>query len=807
MRDMILTGAREGNLKDLSVTIRKNTLTVLTGVSGSGKSTLAVDVLFNECQRQYLEAIGMQGIRRPDIERLSGASPAILIDQRSHNRNPRSTVGTVTDIYTDLRMVYEKLHVRTCPGCGGTISAGDSREVTEKVGQDFFVYMICPLCGHRMDKLTRTHFSHNTREGACPTCQGLGTRLEVRLEAVVNEDLSIDGGAVDHWEGLNLKYMAGVLQTAMAHYGAPVGMDVPVREYTPLQKAILYEGVESGAVKAACPDILPPKAVGHGRFEGILPALMRRLSDRGGDMGSYRGYFEESACPDCHGERLNPLSRTATVGGHRLPELSLRPLEALGALVDELCAAMPEAHRAQVSAYLTDLRTKIRRIRDVGLGYLAPDRQVVTLSGGELMRLRLAAALDCDLTGMLYILDEPTAGLHPRDTAGLIEVLLHLRDLENTVLVIEHDPDVMRAADRIVDTGPGAGAFGGRVVGEGTLAELMAQPQSVTGQYLLRESTAFTAPRAAEQGFVRVHGAALHNLKGVDARFPLGCLTAVTGVSGSGKSSLVFGVLAQQKLPEFDRLAEIGQASIARMRRSNVATYSGAYDEIRNLFAKTPDAMAAGLTAKHFSFNAAGGRCERCEGLGEIESNMLFFENIFIPCPECGGHRFKPEVLQVELFGRSVSDVLKMPVEEALRVFSGAPKLTKILALLDEVGLSYLQLGQSLTTLSGGEGQRLKLMRELQAAKGKRVLYLMDEPTTGLHPLDVERFLALLNRMVAEGHTVICVEHNMQLVRASDWVVDLGPDGGDGGGEVLFEGKPEELAARGDTATAAALRG
>jgi excinuclease ABC subunit A len=805
MSNIIIRGAKEGNLKDISLEIPREKLVVFTGLSGSGKSTLAMDVIFNECQRQYLEAIGLQGIHKPKIDYIRNVSPAIMITQTEANKNPRSTVGTLTDIYTDLRMIYEKLGVRVCPHCNEVISAAECKEELEKVDGEFTVYMYCSQCNYRMEKLTRTHFSYNTREGACKTCEGLGKVLTINKDKAVSESLSLENGAVDFWEQKYKEYQISTLYNAFRHYNIPVQDNIPVADFSAIQKTILYHGVESEEVKRSFPEVQPPKTVAAGRFEGILPTLWRRMSDKGGDAKHLNAYFDFDTCPECRGERLGELSRSATVNGTRIPELSTLSLEELSQWILTLENSLGESERRLIEAYLLDLRTKIQRIVNVGLGYLSLDRQTITLSGGELQRVKLAAALDCDLTGIIYIMDEPTIGLHPKDTEGMIAVLKKLRDKGNTVIVIEHDPDVMIEADYIVDIGPGSGKHGGEIIGAGTLADLKGQETSVTGAYLRKSKPDEGQLRKGTGDVIEVRNDDLYNLKNIDARFPVGCLVSVTGVSGSGKSTLVFEVLAAaggQKhttnnrvsgLEQFDQIVTIEQAAITRMKRSNVATYSEVYTEIRKIFGGLKEASDKGLSAKHFSFNTPGGRCEHCEGLGYVTSNMLFFTNIEVTCPVCGGKQFNDEVLEVKFKGYTIKDILKMSVEEALDAFSTYSKIKRILALLQDVGLGYLELGQTLTTLSGGEGQRLKLAKELINNTGKHSLYLMDEPTAGLHPVDVENFLTLLNRIVDSGNTVIVVEHNQQVIRASDWIIDLGPEGGKNGGQVVFEGTPGDI--------------
>jgi excinuclease ABC subunit A len=813
MDKIIIKGANEGNLKDISLEIPRNKLVVFTGLSGSGKSTLAVDTIFHECQRQYLEAIGLQGIRKPKVEYIQNLSPAVIISQNEYRKNPRSSVGTVTGIYTDLRMIYEKLSKRTCPGCNREIESSECKEEVEKSKDNFKVYMYCSNCNYKMEKLTRTHFSYNTREGSCQACQGLGKVLKINEIKVINEHLSLEDGAVDFWEQRYKEYQISVLYSAFNHYGVPIKPDTPVTDFSEGQKTILLYGVESREVKEMFPGVMPPKTVSEGRFEGIFPVLWRRLSEKDGQAKHLNDYFDSEICRDCKGERLNELSRSVTVMNTRLPELVSLSLEELFQWLRKLDGFVGERTGLIVEPYLLDLKTKIQRIVNVGLGYLSLDRQTMTLSGGEAQRIKLSATLDSTLTGIIYIMDEPTIGLHPKDTSGIINILKELRDLGNTVIVIEHDIDVMREADYIVDIGPGSGKYGGEIVGKGSLEELKRQDTSVTGTYLKRKMQNKKEFRKGTGYFIEVNNADLYNLKNIDVRFPFGCFISVTGVSGSGKSTLVFEVLSKGTTKNqtncnnvsgtelFDRIVTVEQSPLTRMKRSNVATYSGVYSEIRNIFGGLKDAKDKGLNAKHFSFNTKGGRCENCEGLGYVTSNMLFFEDLEIPCPVCGGNQFNDTVLSVKFKDYNIKDILGMSVEDALDIFNNHPKIIKILKLLKDVGLGYLELGQTLTTLSGGEGQRLKLAIELIDNEGKNNLYLIDEPTTGLHPIDIENFLVLLNRIVDLGSTVIVVEHNQQVIQASDWIIDLGPEGGINGGKVIAAGTPDEIMCNKDSVT------
>ena len=544
MEEIIIKGARQGNLKNISLRIPRNKIVVFTGVSGSGKSTLVVDTIFNECQRQYLEAMGMQGIQKPKVEAIENLSPAILISQNQYNKNPRSSVGTVTDIYTDLRMIYEKLSKRTCPHCGEEIVSYKCKEQVEKSKDSFTVYMYCSSCNHKMLKLTRTHFSFNTREGACSNCHGLGKVVELNKEAVINEELSLEEGAVDFWTNQYKDYEIDILYKAFNYYGVPIKPGTKVKEFNEGQRALLFYGAESEEVKDLFPEIKTPKTVSKGKFEGIFTVLWRRLSDKGGDMEKMSGYFINCLCSHCKGERLNPLSRSVTVGGKSLPKVSALSLMELYKWTEDLEKNIQEDGKAFVESYILDLKTKVRRIINVGLGYLTLDRQTNTLSGGEAQRIKLAATLDSTMTGILYIMDEPTVGLHPKDTAGIIKVIKELKDKGNTVILIEHDIDVMQEADYIVDIGPGAGNHGGEIIGQGTIKDIMGDEKSVTGAYLRNDSTVLKEPREGNGKFIEVEKGNVHNLKDVNVKFPLGCLISVTGVSGSGKSTLVFDILA-----------------------------------------------------------------------------------------------------------------------------------------------------------------------------------------------------------------------------------------------------------------------
>ncbi|MEG0275689.1 MAG: excinuclease ABC subunit UvrA [Coprobacillus sp.] len=769
MKDIIVKHAKQGNLKDISVSIPRNKLVVLTGLSGSGKTTLALDVLYQECQRQHLEALGYQGINKPDVETILNVSTSIVITQGEKNTNPRSTLGTVTNIYADLRMIYEKIGIRTCPHCGKRINPAHCKEELEKHDHDFTVYMYCSECGKRMEKLTRSHFSFNTREGACPKCSGLGQVLEVNYDKLIDSSLSLSDGAIKCWPKQYKDYQL----TLMKKIKTPIHFDKPYCELSKQEIDIVLNG--------------------NDEYEGVIKNLYRRMDGPTGQNQILSEYFHQEQCPDCHGEKLNAESRKITAHGKRISELTQISLQEL---YDWVVALKKEigSQQASVFQYVNDLETKIRRIIKVGIGYLHLDRQTMTLSGGEKQRMKLAATLDSTLIGVIYILDEPTVGLHPQDTQGVIEILKQLRDRENTVIVIEHDEEVMKNADYIIDIGPGSGKHGGEVIAEGTYQEILDNPQSITGQYFRNQCILDHQPRTSQE-YIELQDINIHNIHHMDIRFLKQCFNVVTGVSGAGKSSLVFGYLKDHYQDEsFDQMICVKQSSITTMKRSLVVTYTGIYDEIRKIYASLPESKEKAIPVNYFSFNTKGGRCEHCEGLGTIVSNMLFFEDVEETCPTCGGKRFKPEILEIKYQGYSIHDILCLSIEEAIVVFKEHKKISHILDMLSDIGLSYLTLGQVLTTLSGGEQQRLKLAVELLKNKGKHNLYLIDEPTIGLHPLDVERLLVLFERIVEQGNTLIVIEHNLQIMKRADYIIDLGPGGGIDGGQVIAEGTPQEIA-------------
>lgn len=836
-------GARLHNLKNITLSIPKNQFVVLTGVSGSGKSTLGFDILNKEGLRQYLEALGLVtfGMAKPPVDAITGLSPSVSVDQHLTNRSPRSTVGTVTDVYTYLRVLFARLGHRPCPACGSDVpppfdaslatwddDAGTDEGAPEETSP-------CPHCGAPLPLLDMAHFSFNKIEGACPACTGLGIVQQADVARLVNEAKSIREGAVVGWETAPLiNYHSANLQAAAAHYGFEFDPARPIKDHDEAARDLLLYGVESPLFTRHFPGIEPPATVRAGRFEGIATSLLRRyaehIQEHAGDA-DYRDKLEDllvtRTCPECDGTRLRAESRAVTLDGQGIVALSRLSLEDIGRWLDVLPAALTADEQLIAEPVLTELHEVIGRLVEVGAGYLTLERASPSLSAGEAQRLRLASLLGSALSGLLYVFDEPTIGLHQRDVARLIGVLRRLRDLGNTVLVIEHDLEIISAADYLVDFGPGAGRHGGQIVAAGAPAEVAAARGSVTADYMTGRA-AIPMPRlrrAPSAKSLVIRGAAEHNLKGFTVRLPLGLLLAVTGVSGSGKSTLVFDILdraVRQRLygaseqpgkhdsidgyEHLDKIITIDQAHIGRIPRSNAATYSDTFTPIREAFAATPEARRRGLTARHFSFNLPGGRCERCEGAGVLTVKMQLLPEVAVRCPVCRGRRFTPETLAVHYRDHDVAEVLDLTIDEALELFDEVPAARSRLQVLSDVGLGYLQLGQPATTLSGGEAQRVKLAKELGRRVTGRTLYLFDEPTTGLHLADVARLLGVLQRLVDAGNTVIVVEHNLELVKAADWVIDLGPEGGARGGYLVAEGAPEDIAATPGSFTGHALQ-
>lgn len=816
--------ARLHNLKNVTLEIPKNKLVVITGLSGSGKSTIAFDILHKEGLRQYMESLGMIpfGLTRPPVDSIVGLSPSISVDQHLTNHSPRSTVGTATDVFTYLRVLYARLGYRPCPGCGKNVTpqtsgspAEDWQDESEETPDGTFP---CPHCGTAVPEMGMANFSFNKPAGACPACTGLGVVRRVIVNRLIDESKSIPENAVDGWIEFQVNRNIQILQNTGKYFGFSFDTSKAIKDYTPVERDLLLYGTDSPQFRSHFPGIRPPVTNAQGRFEGVVTNLHRRY-DEHADNAAYREKLDElftsQSCMECEGTRLRPESRAVKVAGKSIVTVSQMPIKDLDTWLKSLPSQFTSEEMLIARPILNDLNERVGRLTDVGVGYLSLERSSPTISAGEAQRLRLATLLGSGLTGMLYVLDEPTIGLHSRDTHRLIHVLRRLRDLGNTVLVVEHDLELIKAADYLIDVGPGAGKHGGQIVAAGTPAEVAGTKESLTGAYI---AGTVTVPvpvrrRKPDQRMVTVRGARQFNLKDLDVQIPLGLMVAVTGVSGSGKSSLIFDTLdlavrqrlnSSAELPgmhdsitgweHIDKVITIDQNHIGRIPRSNVATYSDIFTPIREAFAATSEAKKSEVSARHFSFNVPGGRCERCEGAGTLTVKMHFLPDVEVRCPACRGHRFKPETLAVKYRGYDISQVLEMTVDEALNLFSDVPAAASRLQVMSDVGLGYLQLGQPATTLSGGEAQRVKLARELGRRATGRTLYLLDEPTTGLHLADTARLLLVLQRLVDAGNSVIVVEHNLDLVKAADWVIDLGPEGGIEGGQLIAEGTPEEVA-------------
>ncbi len=830
-----IKNARLHNLKNVNLSIPKNQLVVFTGLSGSGKSTLAIDTLHKESLRQLFEALGMVDYAgKPDVDRIEGLSPSIAIDQQGNNRSPRSTVGTSTEVFTYLRVLFARLGHRPCPNCGADIppryDVGDDASSPGDEEDSGEMYP-CPSCGTLVPEFSMGHFSFNKPAGACPTCTGLGTVHSPNVDRIVDQTKTLRGGAIWGWEKFLLDRNISILEAAGRHYGFQFDATLPIQEYGEVQRDLLLYGANSAQFKRHYPNVKPPATVAGGNFEGVVTNLLRRYADQSHDE-TYReklsDFVSERVCPACQGTRLKPESRAVTVLGQNIIVVSKLPLDELAAWINQLRPSVTPEEWIVTEPIVFDLQARVQRLVNVGVGYLTLDRASPSLSAGEAQRLRLASLLGSGLTGVLYVLDEPTIGLHPRDNARLIAVLRQLRDLGNTVLIIEHDLDMLHAADFVVDVGPGGGRNGGRIVVADTPDRVAETAESITGQYLSgRARIAIPTERRSGNGrHLTIRGARANNLKNITVDVPLGKLVAVTGVSGSGKSSLMLDILDRAARQRFynatdlpgehdaiegwdfvDKIITIDQSAIGRSTRSNAATYTDAFTGIREAFASTAEAKQRHMSAKHFSFNVPGGRCERCEGAGLLTVEMHFLPDVQVRCPTCHGRRFKKEVLAVKYRGYDIAQVLDMTIEEALPIFPDVPAAASRLSLMVEVGLGYLQLGQPATTLSGGEAQRVKLAKELYRRATGRTLYLLDEPTTGLHIADVARLLGLLQRLVEAGNSVVVIEHNLDVMKCADWIIDVGPEGGVTGGHIVAQGTPEEVVKVEGSYTAKFLRG
>ncbi len=931
--ELVVHGAREHNLKDITVRLPRNALICITGLSGSGKSSLAFDTIYAEGQRRYVESLSayarqfLQMMEKPDVDSIDGLSPAISIDQKTTSRNPRSTVGTVTEIYDYLRLLYARVGRPHCPVCGRPIAGqsidsiveqilalpegtrftvnapvvrdrkGEYRELFEELRNEGFTRVkvdgeqhlleeppaldkkfkhtievvvdrlvmkedlrtrltqsvetaialaeglvsidlvdtnesrtyserfACPEHGVSLPELQPRIFSFNSPHGACPRCTGLGAQQEIDPDLLVPDpSLSIAEGALVPWAVGSTGFYESVIQAIAERY--EIDVDRPWNELTEQEQGYFLHGTNGDKVYVAYRNRMGRRRSYMLTFEGIVASLARRYRET--DSSTQRERIEEymsfRPCPVCRGARLKPEVLAVTVGERNIHAFT--KLSVTGALAFLEGLDLTPTEELIGSRIVKEIRERLTFLDNVGVGYLQLDRASATLSGGEAQRLRLATQIGSQLVGVLYILDEPSIGLHQRDNDRLIRTLERLRDLGNTVLVVEHDEQMMRSADWLVDMGPGAGEHGGHVVAEGSAAKVQRSKRSVTGQFLAgAREIAVPERRVHDNGSFSVRGAAQHNLKGIDVEFPVGKFVAVTGVSGSGKSTLVNEIVykalanrlqkvrvkpgeheAVEGIEAFDKVIEIDQRPIGRTPRSNPATYTDLFTHIRELYSLTPDAKVRGYKPGRFSFNVKGGRCETCKGDGQIKIEMHFLPDVYVPCETCKGRRYNRETLEVRFKGKTIADVLEMSVEEALRFFAKIPKIRRRLQTLHDVGLDYMTLGQPATTLSGGEAQRVKLAAELCKVATGRTLYILDEPTTGLHFADIEKLLEVLQRLVDTGNTVLVIEHNLDVIKQADWIVDLGPEGGEAGGEVVAVGTPEDVAAVPESYTGRFLR-
>lgn len=925
-----IRGANEHNLKNINLDIPRNELVVLTGLSGSGKSSLAFDTIYAEGQRRYMESLSSYArqflgqMEKPDVESIEGLSPAISIDQKSTNRNPRSTVGTVTEIYDYFRLLYARIGIPHCPKCGREIKKqtvdqmvdqimalpertkiqllapvvrgrkgthaklferakksgyvrvrvdGNLYELSEEISLDknikhnieiivdrlvvrpgiekrltdsvesvlhlaegllvvdvidgepinFSQSFACPDCGISIDEIEPRSFSFNNPFGACPECFGLGYKMEFDEDLMIpDKDLSIDEGAIAviGWQSCTDKgsYTRAILEALAKEYN--FSLDTPFKDYPKKIHDILIYGTGGKEVK-----VYYRGQRGEGiydvAFEGLIRSVERRYRETSSDVvkAEYETFMRITPCHECKGQRLKKESLAVTVGEKNIAEITAFSVEKL----QNFLKGLELTHHQQLigGQILKEIQARIQFLMDVGLDYLTLSRATGSLSGGEAQRIRLATQIGSGLVGVAYILDEPSIGLHQRDNDKLLATLKHLRDLGNSVIVVEHDEDTMLEADHIVDIGPGAGEHGGEVVAQGTAKEIMKNKNSITGAYLSgRMKIPVPGERKQPTGWLKVIGAQENNLKNINVDIPLGVMTCVTGVSGSGKSSLVNEILYKslakelnrartipgkhkeiRGMEQLDKVIAIDQSPIGRTPRSNPATYTGVFDLIRDLFAATPDAKARGYKKGRFSFNVKGGRCEACSGDGILKIEMHFLPDVYVPCEVCGGKRYNRETLEVRYKGKNIYDVLNMTVEEALEFFEHVPSIRRKMETLYDVGLSYIRLGQPSTTLSGGEAQRIKLAAELSKRSTGKTIYILDEPTTGLHFADVHKLTEILRRLASDGNTVLVIEHNLDVIKTADYIIDIGPEGGDGGGTVVASGTPEDIAQNPDSYT------
>ncbi len=941
----MIRGAKEHNLKNVSLDLPRDKLVVFTGLSGSGKSSLAFDTIYAEGQRRYVESLSAYArqflgqMDKPDVDFIEGLSPAISIDQKSASRNPRSTVGTITEVYDYLRLLYARIGVPHCPRCGAVVERQTPQQIVDRVLQlpegtrfqvlapvvrgrkgeyeglladlagqgyararidgelielstlagggegteagrlaryemhtievvvdrlvlrdgierrltdsletalrlaegvaeveivakdketeneilTFSQHLACPNDGTSFDELAPRNFSFNSPYGACPKCDGLGTRYEVDPDLVVpNPDLTIDEGAIAPWAGARGEYFHRVVTAVAETYGFRV--TTPFKKLTPEQQTVLLYGSGAKQLHVQYRNRYGRTRSYNTQYEGAVPYLQRRHSEAESDYmrEQIEGYMREVPCATCGGARLKPESLGVTVGElniHQVCELSITKA---ATYLSSLESTLSTRDRMIAERVVREVNARMQFLLDVGLDYLSLNRSAGTLAGGEAQRIRLASQIGSGLVGVLYVLDEPSIGLHQRDNRKLIDTLIRLRDIGNTVIVVEHDEDTIRIADHVVDIGPGAGEHGGEVVVSGTFADLIATERSITGQYLAGVRSIPVPAMRREPGaeWVVVRGAREHNLRNIDVEIPLGCFVAVTGVSGSGKSTLVNDILYRALMQRIyrskvvpgrhrtiegfeylDKVINIDQSPIGRTPRSNPATYTGVWDHVRKLFSQTAEARVRGYLPGRFSFNVKGGRCEACAGDGTIKIEMHFLPDVYVPCEVCKGARYNRDTLDIAFKGKNVAEVLDMSIEEGAEFFTNQPNIARHLRTLHDVGLGYVRLGQPAPTLSGGEAQRVKLASELSKRGTGHTIYILDEPTTGLHMEDIRRLLGVLSRLVDQGNTVLVIEHNLDVVKSADWVIDLGPEGGDGGGMVIVEGPPEAVAKTSDSYT------
>lgn len=838
---IIVHGAREHNLKSICFEIPKGKLVALTGPSGSGKSSIANEVLQKECLRQYLEALGMttDHITKAKVDAIMGLSPSIGVSQRVSDVNPRSTVGTKTGILTILRNLFASIGRQPCLNCGKTVKQPlqDKNKLTtvetdEEKGNSSSKkkkksYFDCPNCGQQLEKLKMAHFSFNAISGACEVCKGVGEIIGVDIPKILNEEKTITKGGVNFWDETIAKYYESVIQAASKHYNFPFDTSLPIRNYTKEQRNFLLYGVAFPDFVKAHKNIKEAKKVSEGKFEGIIPNLLNRYKSNC-NKTAIKKYILHEPCLDCQGARLGKIGREITISGKTIIDVAGLNLCELLKWINGLDSQISEDESHALAALSSALKERTSNVIEVGLDYLTLDRTLPSLSAGESQRLRLAGVLGSGLTGVLYVLDEPTTGLHPHDTAKLLKTLRMIQEAGNTVLLIEHDLDIIKNVDHIIDVGPGGGSKGGEIVVSGTPAEVMASEISVTGKYLARKATIELNRLCSHEGKVlTIRGASEHNLKGIDVSIPVNQLVVMTGVSGSGKSTFLFGILDKVIRKHFNKASEepgkyisvhglshinrvitVNQATMRNTQssRSNVATYTKLFDLIRDLFASLPEAKVRGLGADKFSFNTSDERCENCNGAGVVAIDMAFIPDVEMECPVCNGMRFNEEPLSVKFQGHSIVDILDMTVHDAIPVFSEHQNIFILLDIMKQVGLDYLTLGQSTSTLSRGEAQRIKLAAELSKSGRESTLYLLDEPTTGLHPQEVKKLLNILRRLIGKGNTVVAIEHNLDVICAADTIIDFGPGGGISGGEIVAIGTPQELAANKDSLTGQCLK-